>query len=152
MVNFCACVGCSGRGNSRGRSRIFKRGVFICGSCYSMQFLPFFLKLTGLRSLLHKQHFTKDAAAAMIKCMWTLMRFIVTTAVITLPLNKWWSISTHRNLGALRIKRSTGVDQTLLSPIPKKKERIGSGYTRLVVLITKPLTWELKKTSGEKRS
>ena len=65
--------------------------------------------------------------------VWTLMRFIVTTAVIALPLTKWWSISAHRNLGGLRTKRSTGVDQTLSSPAPKKKERIGSGYARLAL-------------------
>ena len=49
------------------------------------------------------------------------MRFIVTTAVIALPLTKWWSISAHRNLGALRTKRSTGVDQTLSFPRPQEK-------------------------------
>ena len=59
----------------------------------------------------------------MIKCK--IMRFIVTTVVIALPLTKWWSISVHRNLGALRTKRSTGVHQTLSSPppTPKKKEK-----------------------------
>ena len=95
-----------------------------------MQFLPFFLKLTGLRSLFHKQHFTKDGSSH---------------DKMHVDFNE-----IHSNHGGYRLTALSGgqlartgiwvhseqnalreLTRPFLSPAPKKKERIGSGYARL---------------------